>query len=346
MASNQAAWIDSQGTPLRVGPAPMPIPEADEIIVRSRAVAINPLDWHMQDWGVFIKEWPSIFGCDVAGEVYQVGANVTRFKIGDRVAGHTINLVTGKPRDAAFAAYCAVPASKAAILPDSITFESGAVLPLALEAAACVLHKAEAGVAMPGVATPALGLPLPSLTPSPRGKSLVVYGGSSAVGVMTIQLAVASGITVVATASPRNLDLVKYVGAAAVFDYRDPSVVDKIIAATSGNGDFIGVFDAISSPETYAHDLQILERLGGAHLACTHPPPTENVPENVHSGMIFAVDDVATPIWEGFVTSALDAGVLKCLPEPTVVGHGLEFIQEALDKSKAGVSATKLVVTL
>jgi NADPH:quinone reductase-like Zn-dependent oxidoreductase len=85
MPVNKAAWIDAKGTNLRVGDAPMPSPGPGEIVIRGRSVAINPLDWHMQDWGVFIKEWPSIFGCDVAGEVYQVGAEVSRFKPGDRV---------------------------------------------------------------------------------------------------------------------------------------------------------------------------------------------------------------------------------------------------------------------
>lgn len=49
---------------------------------------------------------------------------------------------------------------------------------------------------------------------------------------------------------------------------------------------------------------------------------------------------------EEFVTKALENGQLKCLPEPLVVGKGLESLQEALEKSKAGVSARKLVVEL
>jgi hypothetical protein len=76
-----------------------------------------------------------------------------------------------------------------------------------------------------------------------------------------------------------------------------------------------------------------------------HPPPPE-VPANVKAGMIFAVNDVATPVYKNYVTPALQAGKLRCLPPPTVVGKGLEHINEALKKSKAGVSATKLVVTL
>ncbi|KAH7325715.1 putative quinone oxidoreductase [Stachybotrys elegans] len=346
MSSNQAAWLDAKEIALRVGPAEMPVPQPNEIIVKNKAVAINPLDWHMQDWGVFIQQWPTIFGCDVAGEVHQVGANVTQFKPGDRVVAHTINLVTGKPQDGAFALYTAVPANKTAILPASVAFESAVVLPLAIEAAACALLKATAGEAMPGVPTPALGLAQPSLVPKPIGKTLVVYGGSSSVGVMTIQLAVACGLKVVTTASPKNFDLCKGIGASSVFDYRDADIVDKIAAACKEDGSFVGIVDAISTPETYKHDLEILSKLGGGHLACTHPPPTEDVPDSVKAGMIFAVDEVADPIWANFITPALENGTLKCLPAPEIVGNGLEHIQEALDKSKAGVSATKLIVTL
>lgn len=84
---NQAAWLTKANTPLQVLEAPMPIAGPGEIVVKNRAVAINPLDCHMQDAGVFVQQWPAIFGCDVAGEVFEVGPNVERFKKGDRVIG-------------------------------------------------------------------------------------------------------------------------------------------------------------------------------------------------------------------------------------------------------------------
>ena len=202
---------------------------------------------------------------------------------------------------------------------------------------------------MPGVSTPALGLPYPTLqTPAPSaGKTLVVYGASSSVGSMTTQIAAATGINVIAIAGAHNHDLVKRCGAAQVFDHKDSSVVENVINAAKANqSEFVGVFDAISTPETYARDLAILEKLGGGHLACVHPPPADNVPSNVKTGMIFAVNDVATPVYRDFVTPALQSGKLKCLPPPTIVGKGLEHVNDALKKSKAGVSATKLVVEL
>ena len=202
---------------------------------------------------------------------------------------------------------------------------------------------------MPGVFTPALGLPYPTLqTSAPSaGKTLVVYGASSSVGLMTTQIAAATGVNVIAIAGAHNHDLVKRCGAALVFDHKDSSIVDKIVEAVkSGQSEFVGIFDAVSTPETYARDLDILEKLGGGHLACVHPPPAENVPSNVKTGMIFAVSDVATPTYQNFVTPTLQIGKLKCLPPPTIVGKGLEHVNDALKMSKAGVSRTKLVVEL
>ncbi|KAH8705158.1 putative quinone oxidoreductase [Talaromyces proteolyticus] len=348
MSSNKAAWLNKAGTPLEVGEAPLPVPGPNEIVIQNAAIAINPLDCHMQDHGVFVQQFPAIFGCDVAGIVSEVGTEAQgRFKKGDRVLGHAINLVTGKPQDGAYALYTAVPADKAAILPDSIPFTQGVVAAFALEAAVCALSVKTPGIAMPGVPTPALGLPYPSLQSVSSNKTLIVYGGSSSVGSMTTQLAAAAGIKVIAIASERNFDLCKSCGASEVFDYHESGFVEKVIAAASSaqGREFVGIFDAISTQETYDIDLKILAKLGGGHLAAVHPPPPE-VPENVKAGMIFAVNDVATPVWKEYVTPALESGKLKCLPPPTIVGKGLEYVNEALAKSKAGVSATKLVVEL
>jgi hypothetical protein len=98
---------------------------------------------------------------------------------------------------------------------------------------------------------------------------------------------------------------------------------------------FVGIFDAIFIPETYEQDLDILRCLGGGHLSCTHPPPTEGVPSSVQTGMIFAVNDVVAPAFREFVTSALESGQLKCFPTPTVVGKGLENIDKALRQALA-----------
>ncbi|RDW92683.1 zinc-binding alcohol dehydrogenase family protein [Aspergillus mulundensis] len=345
--ANQAAWLNKAGTDLEVGDAPIPTAGPGEIVVKNAAVAINPLDTHMQDTGAFVKQWPTVLGCDVAGTVHETGPDVQRFKKGDRVIGHAINLVTGRPQDGAYALYTVVPADKAAILPDSISFTDGVVVPVALEAAVCALCVKEPREAMPGISTPAPGLPYPSLDKSePLGKTLVVYGGSSSVGSMTTQIATAIGLNVIAVSGAHNFDLSKRCGATQVIDRKDPAVIDKVVAAVEASGnEFMGIFDAISTPETYGNDAAILQKLGRGAIVVVHPPP-EGVPSHVRVGLLFAVNDIATPIWNDFVTPALESGRIQCLPPPTVVGKGLEAINEGLRKCKAGVSGTKLVVEL
>lgn len=85
--TNKAAWLTKADTPLEIGDAPFPTAGPGELVVKNVAVAINPLDFHMQDSGVFIQNWPAVFGCDVAGEVFDVGTGGNRFKKGDRVIG-------------------------------------------------------------------------------------------------------------------------------------------------------------------------------------------------------------------------------------------------------------------
>lgn len=86
MATNQAAWIDGANKPLAVRSANMPEPGPDEIVVKNFAVAINPVDWKMQD-GFYLDQVgsPFILGTDVAGVVHEAGSAVKNFKKGDRV---------------------------------------------------------------------------------------------------------------------------------------------------------------------------------------------------------------------------------------------------------------------
>ena len=87
MPSNTAAWLVAEKKhPFEVKDAPYPKPTVDEIVVKSHALAINPVDWKIQRENIFPLTFPTILGCDVAGEVVEVGSNVTNVKKGDRVA--------------------------------------------------------------------------------------------------------------------------------------------------------------------------------------------------------------------------------------------------------------------
>ena len=80
--------ITAKGQPLTVSAAPMPKPGAGEILVRNRAIALNPFDGVVKTLGSVVTAWviyPAILGSDVAGEVVAVGTSVSRFEPGDQV---------------------------------------------------------------------------------------------------------------------------------------------------------------------------------------------------------------------------------------------------------------------
>lgn len=76
-------------------------------------------------------------------------------------------------------------------------------------------------------------------------------------------------------------------------------------------------------------------------------PVPESVPSNVQATFFYCLQPELTgPVWLNYITPALEAGKLKCLPEPLIVGKGLESIQKGLDIHRKGVSAKKVVIEL
>ena len=124
-----------------------------------------------------------------------------------------------------------------------------------------------------------LAQPLPTTDPTPSGKVIMVYGGSTSVDSMTTQLATAAGIRVIALASPKNFGFCRECGASDVFDYIDSNVVDEVVKAV-GNDRFVGIFECISSEDIFRLDLAVMEKLGGGRMASSQPPP-QNLPSNV-----------------------------------------------------------------
>ncbi len=228
MPSNAAAWFVAKQTRLEVKPAPYTAPGANEIVIRNHAVAINPVDWAIPILGSVMFPWikcPTVLGEDLAGEVAEVGTGVTRFRVGERVVGHAVGLNKNRNRAAegAFQIYSVVCAHMASPIPDDLPYENAAVLPLGLSTAACGLFQKEF-----------LALQHPSVDAKPTGKSLLIWGGATSVGVNAIQLAAAAGYEVITTASPHNFDYLKSLGASYVFDYHNPTAVQDIIAGLKG----------------------------------------------------------------------------------------------------------------
>ena len=143
--SNQhkVVYLDGTNKPFRVDSTTTKAPTADQVLIRNKAIAINPVDWKIQDSGYFIQSWPAILGEDLAGTIEAVGDNVTRFKPGDRVIAHSQFLATGQNEQGSFQEMVIVPQNSVAKIPDSMKFEEAAVLPLAVSTAASGMYQSK-----------------------------------------------------------------------------------------------------------------------------------------------------------------------------------------------------------
>jgi NADPH:quinone reductase-like Zn-dependent oxidoreductase len=343
---NMALWLRKPGARFEVGPAPYTRPAADEVVVRARAVAVNPVDGIPGVGYRVILPWltfPAVVGCDVAGEVVEVGSGVTRLRLGDRVVGHAVGGERNRNRAAegAFQLYVVLMQHMVTPLPDGLLFEQAAVLPLAMSTAASGMFQQDQ-----------LALPLPTNDSQDREETVLVWGGSTSVGSNAIQLARGAGYRVVATASPRNFDYLRSLGAAAAVDYHSRTAADELIDAI-GDSPLAGTL-AIGKG-SLARTLSIASKVEGSRrIAAAQPTLLTRVQllwrrrNGVHVSSIWGgslKDNAVGPgIYVDFLPAALAKGTYRAAPDATVVGTGLEKIPDAIQRLQKGVSARKLVV--
>jgi hypothetical protein len=301
--------------------------------------------------------------------VVEVGAEVTRFKTGDRVLGHAAGAhkTRNNAAEGGFQLYTVLLDYMAAPIPDTMPYENAAVLPLGLSTAACGLFEKDQ-----------LALAHPSAHPQPTGKTLLVWGGSTSVGSNAIQLAVAAGYDVIATASPKNFAYVKGLGASQAFDYNSSTAIKDIIAAfhgktgagafAIGQGSTLACLDilqairsdkfvAVASPPISFDAAPVggarlpwlvptLARLIRANAALTLKARMRGIRTKFIFGSSLVDNGIGRMIYADFLPAALAEGRYVAAPDPLVVGTGLGEIPAALEAQKKGVSARKLVVSL
>lgn len=207
----RAAFITETGPPdvIRLGELPDPVPGPREALVRVRACAINPIDTYVRSGAVAMPlPTPFIVGCDLAGEVVAVGAAVAALRPGMRVWGSNQGLLG---RQGTFAELAAVEERWLYPTPAGVTDRDAA-------AAALVAITAHLGLVGRAALAP--------------GETIFVNGGSGGVGMAVVQIAVALGGRVLATAgSEAKRAALRRAGAEAVFDYRREDLVAAVHAA-------------------------------------------------------------------------------------------------------------------
>ncbi|KAF8530064.1 GroES-like protein [Hysterangium stoloniferum] len=300
--------VANQKTPLRLIDYEEPVLASDEILIQNVAVAQNPVDWKQVDWGYGIPSYPWTNGGDVAGIVYKVGAEVTKFQVGDRIISY---LERKTPRHSGYQTYSVASEIRSVKLPEWVSFEAGATIPLAYVTAGAGFIDAL------GLPFPPLDGPLPA---KPNGEPVLVWGGSSSVGAYAVQIAKLAGFTVFATASPANFDYVKSLGADRVFNYHEADVVDQIRAAA---GDKLSrVYDAISENGSVENAAKVI----------TAP-----------SGRVSVILDVPTPDPSTENVKVVQTGAAKAGTDPEIGQRVYGLLQASLDQGKFTPNRVKVI---
>ena len=262
--------------------APMPEIAPNEVLVRVVAVSVNPVDWKIREG--YLKQMipyplPLTLGWDVSGIVDDVGAEVTRFKVGDAVYSRP-----DIKRNGTYAEYVAIREDEIAHKPKTISHVEAASLPLAGIAAWEALFTAAQLKA---------------------GQTVLIHAGSGGVGSLAVQLAKSCGARVIATVSGRNLAFVESLGADQLIDYQTQKfadVVDKVDV----------VFDTLGG-EVQESSWSVLKP-GGMLVSIVSPPSEEKAKSlGVRSAFVFIepnsriLDELAALVDTGKVRPVIGA---------------------------------------
>ncbi len=243
----RAAFIERLGPPgeITYGELPAPVPGPTDVLVDVTATTVNPVDTFVRS-GRFrtALPFPFVIGRDLVGTVAAAGPGASGFAAGDLVWSNSLG---HGGRQGAAAEQAVVPADRLYPLPSGVD-PIGAV---------ATVHPA-------GTAHLAL-FRHGRLRP---GETVLVAGAAGNVGAALVVLAADAGARVIATAAPRDAEYCRSLGAAEVFDYRDPGLTGRIAAACPGGVDLhldtAGVNDLAAAVELLAFRGRIVLLAGAA----------------------------------------------------------------------------------
>ncbi len=195
---------DKKGTELEIREISTPIPEEDEVLVKIMTAAVNPLDNMIIRGEVKLivpYAMPLVMGNEFAGVVEKTGKNAVRFKPGDRVYGRMPLKKIG-----AFAEYAAVKETALAVIPEYLSFEEAATVPLTALTAMQAFEVMDVHA----------------------GESVFISGGTGSLGAMAIPVAKSLGLHVYTNGSGENEERVRKLGAEKFIDYRKENYADVL----------------------------------------------------------------------------------------------------------------------
>ena len=196
-------------------------------------------------------------------------------------------------------------------------------------------------------------IPASPLPKSEQGKKILIWGGSSAMGSLSISYAKQAGYTVVTTCSPHNFDLVRSIGADHVFDHSDPATVNAIrelfpidywfdtVSLHATMSTILRILAPEGEPVTKA---EILVLLPPSFLGIDHYP--QGITTKMHRYSVLAPENVE---WYkhflapgGFIEKGMESGIIKGVPA-NVIG-GLEKAADGIEAVQNGVSGEKILI--
>ncbi|ETN37054.1 uncharacterized protein HMPREF1541_08044 [Cyphellophora europaea CBS 101466] len=341
--TNLAAWQMEKMAPFTIKEAELWEPGENEVRIKVRAAAIQPAEGKIAHQAILPLTYPAILGSTCAGTVDALGANVTKVSVGDRVSGGLANYARrGDPAHASLQRYTLADVSEVVDIGPDLAF-ANAVAANSMTPAASLFKFL--GMQYPGKGDDA---------EHRGGQKLLIWGGSSAMGVLSVRYAKLAGYTVVTTASKHNHAMLKEAGADVVLDRNDPQILESLKAELPV--DFW--FDTIALPDT----VELLYKLAEAqrrstgkdvHIVTLLPatsPGYPASPEGVTTQMMLfrggLEENKSHVAWlmgkGGFLETGMKNGSIRGVPAE-VVG-GLDAVQKATETIVKGVSAKKLII--
>jgi len=235
-----------------------PIPGDNQVIVKLHATSINPIDWKLREG--YLKamipfEFPIILGWDAAGVIEAVGNKVDQVKPGDRVFARPETTNRGT-----YAEFTAVDAQLLAKIPDNISFDEAACVPLAgLTAWQCLFDFGEVK----------------------KGDKVLIHAGAGGVGTFAIQFAKNAGAYVATTGGTSNVEFLKSLGADEVIDYKKENF-ESILT----NFDF--VLDSLGG-EIQEKSFSILKEGGKLASIVSEPNPEKAKEKGIKVGIVWLI---------------------------------------------------------
>ncbi|POR31161.1 Uncharacterized protein TPAR_08622 [Tolypocladium paradoxum] len=332
---NKAVWIDGRGREPRVGPAETPEPGENEILLQTKAVAVQPGEWKIKDGIIPIPlEYPAIIGLSFSGIVEKVGPGVERFKQGDHVLTNSAGVIRNDHRFGAYQRFSLVPQESTAKIANTPFEEAASLATAYAPASALFLH---------------LGLERPQIpTAGKRQGVVLIWGASSSFGAIAAQLASHAGYAVVGVAHGRNADMVKSLGVTHFIDRTSDRAVSDLIDL----GPFKAVLAAADSAEDQVKIGEVLAAHGGGEFLSTMGVRSGvKLPDGVTGHFHQFVDDYLDPdnkqftqwFWWDYLEKALANNQLKSVP--LELKGGLSQVSAAWDTLRDNkVSGKRLII--